>query len=199
MTFRAHLVHGIRDAGNSAVRGLIPYFAAQGATVFYPDYGFENAVETRHVNPFIVGSLLPYIQPGDIYVGHSNGCAIGFDLASQGAPFGGMVFINAALETDIVRPPQIPWIDVYFNSGDSATEAAVIARHLGIADPVWGEMGHAGYAGADARITNVDCGATAELPHVSGHSDIFEPAKITAWAPYIIERIMSRLPQALAA
>lgn len=69
-------------------------------------------------------------------------CSIGYDLMRQGAGFAGAVFINAALERTIYRPANVGWIDVYFNAGDTATEAAVIGASLGLTDPVWGEMGH---------------------------------------------------------
>jgi hypothetical protein len=36
----------------------------------------------------------------------------------------GGIFINAALEQNILRRPWVPWIDVYFNAGDEITEAA---------------------------------------------------------------------------
>lgn len=192
--FRCHLVHGIRTRVNDPmVKELIPYLAAVGATVFYPDYGYESGFETRHVNPFIVDAILPYVQPGDLYIGHSNGCAIGYDLANRGAHFGGMIFINAALEAHIVRPAHIPWIDIYYNDGDTITEAAAIAEHLGIADAVWGEMGHAGYIGNDPNITSFNCGSTGDMPVVSGHSDLFTASKVTAWAPYIIHNALARL------
>lgn len=198
---RVILVHGIHTAvGDPVVAGLLPYLKAVGLECLYVDYGWIAGVETRIANPLIVDSVLPFIVPGDLYVGHSNGCAIGYDLMGLGAPFAGAVFINGALEQRISRPANVRWIDVYFNAGDEITEAAKLANELHLVDPVWGELGHAGYQGTDPAITNVDCGATPGLPAVSGHSDIFTPVKLTQWGPYVAQRILSHLqPVAKAA
>jgi hypothetical protein len=194
---RIHLLHGIHTEGaNQAPELLIPYLKSAGFDVRYADYGFILAVESRIVNPIVVGSMLPYIEPGDIVIGHSNGCAIAYDLMHAGAPFGGAVFINAALEQDIIRPVPCKWIDVYYNGGDTITEAARVAEQLHIVDANWGEMGHAGYVGKDPAITNINCAATPMLPSVSGHSDIF--TKLALWGPAIVARITSHY-QAMAA
>jgi hypothetical protein len=67
------------------------------------------------------------------------------------------VFINAALRRDITLPAGV-WADVYYNGGDDATVAAVAAAHMGLSDPVWGDMGHSGYDGLSPQVTNIDCG-----------------------------------------
>jgi hypothetical protein len=155
----------------------------------YPDYGYELAIEVKTINPMIVGSLLPYVQPGDIGIGHSNGCAILYDLLSLGAPFSKLVFINGALETNFLLPPYLKSMDVYFNPGDGITEAAAIAQRLGLVDPNWGELGHLGYTGKDPRVTNFNCGSTVDMPVVSGHSDLFTPAKLLKWGPFLADRL----------
>jgi hypothetical protein len=182
-----HLIHGVHNSGTACpIEGLVPYLT--GYDVKYPDYGWIAGVETRLVNPIIVGSLKPYINDGDILIGHSNGCAIAYELMRMGANVSA-VFINAALEQDIVRFKWVPWIDVYFNSGDEATELAKIAEEIGIVDLHWGEMGHSGYAGTDPKITNIDCGRTLPLPVVSGHSDFFTPEHLAVWGPYLANRL----------
>lgn len=196
---RVHVVHGILDpVGKAGLLKLVPYLQQAGFDVRVPDYGLITAVETRIANPLIVRTLLPYIEPGDLYVGHSNGCAIGYDLILAGARPAGVVFINAALKRNIELPGAM-WADVYYNAGDDATVAAVASAALGLSDPVWGDMGHAGYEGDSIYITNIDCGpmvsvsAHGPLPPVSGHSDIFTDGKIEAWGPYITRRVLTRL------
>ena len=188
---KIHLIHGIHTgAGDTEVRDLIPYLAARGYEVVSPEYGFIFGLETRRINRVIIGTLLPYIEPGDICVGHSNGCCIAYELMLAGAPMRGAVFINAALNRSITRLPHVKWIDVYYNAGDQITEVAGIVQKL-IGSPVdqyWGEMGHAGYDGQDPGIVNIDCGNTPPLPVVSGHSDIFSKLR-AAWGPFIAERI----------
>ena len=182
-----HLIHGIRSAGDVSVEKLIPYLPP-GATR-YPDYGWIEELETRRLNPLIAGCLLPYVQEGDVLIGHSNGAAIAYELAQRGAPVAGLVLINGALERNIVRPAQVGWIDVYYNPGDDITVAAELGARLGLVDTVWGEMGHAGYYGDDAFIANIDCSANRNMPVVSGHSAFFLPANVAAWGPFLAARI----------
>src|SRR5579859_6052329 len=119
---------------------------------------------------------------------------------SRGVKVAGAIFVNAALERNIARPAGCPWIHVYFNPGDEITEAALIAARLGITDPVWGEMGHAGYSGTDPKIQNTDCSATIPLPSVSGHSDFFAPhTNLPAWGPYLANDLRARLAPAAQA
>jgi hypothetical protein len=182
-----HVVHGIHTSGPSPVQGLIPYLS--GFDVRYPDYGWIAGLETRVANPIIVGTLVPYIAPDDILIGHSNGCAIAYDLMNRGARVSQAIFINAALEQRITRPFGCPKITVYFNAGDQITEAARIGATLGLVDPVWGQMGHGGYVGADPAISSIDCGQTPGMPVVCGHSDFFTPSKLAAWAPFLRARL----------
>jgi hypothetical protein len=142
----------------------------------------------------IVGTLQPYVAPGDVIVAHSNGCAIAYDLMRRGTEVAGAVFINAALESNIARPAGCPWIVVYSNKGDEITEAAQIAQRLGIVDPVWGEMGHSGYSGTDPQIPNVFCDKTPGMPVVKGHSDFFAPqTNLKPWSIYLAADIKRRL------
>lgn len=167
------------------IEGLIPYLVPRA--VAYPDYGWIAGLETRVVNPIIVGTIKPYIGPEDILICHSNGCAIGYDLMNRGVKMGGAIFINAALEQKINRPAGVPWIDVYYNSGDTVTEAAKLGAELGLTDLVYGEMGHAGYLGTDLAITNYNCGATLRMSVVSGHSDFF--TKLADWGPFLVKKL----------
>lgn len=197
---RVHLVHGILDpVGKAGLLKLEPFLKAAGFEVKVPDYGLITAVETRIANPLISRTMAPYIEPGDLYIGHSNGCAIGYDLIQGfGAPFAGLVLINGALRRDISLPAGM-WADVYYNAGDEATVAAVASARLGLSDPVWGDMGHAGYLGDNPAVTSIDAGksspalavlhGTQDLPAVSGHSAIFEPGRVEHWAPYIVARV----------
>lgn len=192
---RVHLIHGIHTDGPSPVKNLIPYLESAGFDVVYPEYGFILGIETKVINPIVRGTLLPYIEAGDVIVGHSNGCAIAYNLVNAGVPAIGCVFINAALEQNIIRPKQVRFIDVYYNPGDEITEAAKLAEEWGIVDPVWGEMGHAGYSGTDPEIQNTNCGATYGMPIDVGHSDFFTPAKLVSWGPFLTKKLLTRLTE----
>jgi hypothetical protein len=187
-----HLVHGIHSQGDTPVEGVAKYLPF-GAQVAYPDYGFILGLETRVVNPIITGTLRPYVSPTDIMIGHSNGCAVIYDLMHRGVAMAGAVFVNGALEQALIRPAYVPWIDVYYNAGDTITEAAKLGAMLGIDDPVWGELGHGGYQGTDPAIANFNCGATVGLPLVDGHSDFFTAGKLAGWGPFLAAHIAAHL------
>ena len=190
-----HLIHGIRTPdGDKVVPSLIPYLQEIGA-VSYPDYGFELAVETRRINPVIIGCMLPYIAVGDVLIGHSNGCAVIYHLLQAGVLPSGVVFINGALINNFVLPPMIPFAHVYFNAGDDITEVAEMAEVLAgtPVDTAWGDLGHAGYSGPDTRVTNFDCGNISGMPKVDGHSDIFSIGNLPAWGPFIADKLREAL------
>lgn len=193
-----HLIHGIHTQGKSVVEGLIPFLIPWA--VKYPDYGYILGLETRFANPLIVGTLMPYIEPDDVFICHSNGCAIAYEIMGRGVKVAGAIFINAALEQRITRPKGCPWIRVYYNPGDTITEIAQIGARLGVTDLGWGEMGHAGYVGSDPMIINTNCGATTDMPVVSGHSDFFAPhTNLPAWGAYLAKDLRQRLTPVVAA
>ena len=106
-----HLIHGIHTKNEDpVVKQLIPYLETIGLKVNYPDYGFILGLETKRMNPLIVGTILPYINQNDIIIGHSNGCAIAYGLMNQGANPVGLVFINGALTQQLVLHQE----DFYF-------------------------------------------------------------------------------------
>lgn len=174
------------------MENLIPYLVAAGLQVTYIDYGYILGLETKLANPLVWRTMLPFVEPGSILVGHSNGAAICYDLMNAGARVKGCVFINGALDPRITRAVDVSFIDVLYNPGDTITEVAEIASVLGITDPSWGMMGHIGYWGTDPNIHSINCGATPNMPVVSGHSDFFEPHNIARWGPYEAQRIVSQ-------
>ena len=193
---RIILIAGIHTTlTNPTVPNLIPYLQSPVYNVAHPNYGYILAAETRRINPMCTRLLAPFIEGGDVLVGHSNGCNIIYDLldvlVNAGNAPRGLVFINAALEPKITLPADIEWCDDYFNGGDTVTEVAEIAAWLGTAPRTWGEMGHSGYVGTDPRITNHDCGNTPGMPKVNGHSDLFTPANLPMWGKFIGDRITS--------
>jgi hypothetical protein len=189
-----HLIHGIHTSfSDSTVPGLVPYLEKTGERVVHPDYGYILALETKRINPMVVGLLKPYIEDGDILVGHSNGCAIIHELLAAGVQASGIVLINAALERNIVLPPWVKWCDVYFNEGDTITEVAELSEELGLTARCWGEMGHAGYKGDDtwttSITTNLDAGKTPFIPKASGHSAMILPPNLAKWGDLVQRRI----------
>lgn len=183
-----HLIHGIHtQAAEGPLLALQPYLPQP---VKYVEYGWIAALESRRWNPAIVGSVMPYVDPDDILIGHSNGCCIAYRIARE-VKVKALVLINAALRSDVLLPDWLEKVDVYYNAGDKITEVAEFEAGLPIApvDKLWGDMGHEGYKGTDPRVTSIDCGNTTGRLVVDGHSDIGMPAKMKDWGPYIGERV----------
>lgn len=183
------LLPGIHTEAVSCVEGLIPYLTQGGFTTTYVDYGFVYGLETRLSNPLVWRTMHPFIEPGTVLIGHSNGAAIAYDLMNAGAKVQGCVFINAALDPRMTRAVGVSFIDVYYNPGDQITEVAELAAQIGITDPAWGMAGHVGYWGSDPEIHSFNCGAAPNMPVVSGHSDFFEPTNLKSWGPFLVERL----------
>ena len=195
---KIHLLHGIHtDLTNPVVGALVPYLEKSGIQVVHPDYGYILSVETRRINPMVENLLTPYIETGDVLIGHSNGCAIIYDmlysLSEKNVFPSGFIFINGALEQRITVPAGIGWGLCIYNEDDTITEVAQIAALFGTAPRTWGEMGHAGYIGTDTRVDNVDAKHTAGMPPVRGHSDLFTSTNLPAWGDWIEKYIVKKL------
>lgn len=194
---KVHLLHGIHTKrGSESVVNLRPHIAkGSGLPVVYHEYGDIWALSTRHYNPRIAAELMSSIKPGDVLVGHSNGCAIWMRCLELGAPAAGLVLLNAALRDDILFPSQLKFAHVYFNCYDEAvplTSFPVLQQLF--FDPLWGDMGRDGWRGDDKRVAQFDCwNREDELPGLSGHSSITHKDVADDWGLYIGARIADAL------
>jgi hypothetical protein len=159
----------------------------------YHEYGNLLAVQTRFWNPGIAERLAKEVRPGDILVGHSNGCCLWMRALMLGAPAAGAVFLNPALKDDIAIPPYLRFLHVYYNDDDGAVPwAQRPAKWMHVlTDPLWGDMGRDGYKGADPRVVSVDCEHSTPLPVLQGHSEIITPPQAATWAEYWVNRAIS--------
>jgi len=192
-----HLLHGIHaEERGGNPRLLAPYLQAAGLKVRVRSYGKLKWWQARFANDKLAACFADSIAPGDIIVGHSNGVALAALICDMGAPVGGVVAIQGALDADRPWAPQVPWVDVIANSDDGwVTVSALLLGHM------WGSLGRDGYVGpADARIENLytderrlDRADTAGLPQVLGHTDFFTEAALAAWGHWQGERIRARI------
>lgn len=180
---RIHLLHGIHTSRKSRrlldLRETVERIS--GIETVYHEYGNLLAIQTRFWNPRIAERLAKEVKPGDILVGHSNGCCLWMRVLMLGAPAVGAVFLNPALKDDISIPPQIRFLNVYYNDDDEAVPWAQRSPHW-LTDPLWGDMGRDGYKGMDERVVSVDCEHTSGLPALRGHSAIITPPNAALWA-----------------
>lgn len=175
----AHFVHGfnVSDSGANTTDRLVPFFSAAGYNVHEHDYGWFGLLQVRFLNGRVAKRVAKSVRPGDIGVGHSNGCAI-LARAAALVPFDGLVLVNPALDKDTEFPASLRWIHVYHSNGDAAVS---LARFLPMHQ--WGDMGRVGYCGDDGRVLNFD-----HSP--DGHSDIFKHGRVAEWGPKIVQEVV---------
>lgn len=187
---RIIIVHGIHTNDSDGwMDYLVHAFNNGGWNAAKWTYGYAYAVLTRFQNPGRARALADLIQPGDVVLGHSNGCCLAYLASQLGAPIGGAILLNPALDTDKVMAPQVPWVNLYPNRHDEAVKYA----GLWPAHP-WGAQGRAGISVKDTRYKTVwtDEGA-GEAPAVQGHSAVLANDVLPAWARRIVDDASTRL------
>lgn len=180
---RVWLVHGfnVKDEGARSVSKLAKYFEEAGYQPKLFRYGWTGLLGVRFFDKRFAQLLKDAAETGDYVVGHSNGCCIAHLATQMGAPFTRMVYINPALNRDAPLAKQVGYLDVWHSPSDQPVKwSRLLPFHR------WGDMGAVGYCGKyDPRIRNFDKEHNFKISS-STHSDIFEPHKLSFFAPLII-------------
>ncbi len=181
MKKRVILVHGFNvfDNGKNTIDRLGPYFKQFGYKVVQMDYGWVFLLGVRFFTHRHVKKLQKLIKPGDLIVGHSNGCNIINKVLWKKAPVEHVVYINPALNKDAPLAPQVKMVHVWHSDSDSPVRFATYLWHH-----PWGEMGSKGYKGCDKRYVNFNKEKDFELSS-SEHSDVFLVENLKYFGPLI--------------
>lgn len=183
------MVHGIRGENPEKHIGrLAPEFRKQGFSVLIPNYGSFSLFSlfiSNMIDKKIASTIVPFIQPTDILLGHSNGAALVY-LITKHTRVRGAILINAALDSN--KLPEADFVHIYFNHGDMVASLSALMPFT-----LWGAMGSVGYTGpVNHTVMNIDCGDPPyDLPALDGHSALFEDGNTAPWA-----RFMSALSMA---
>lgn len=176
---RVVLCHGfnVKDQGQGTTDTLRPHFEAEGFEVLEFDTGWRGLLGVRFGNAKRAQKLARLIEPGDILVGHSDGCnlinqaAWKYAASAKACPFC-VVYFNPALDTDTDLAPQVKGALVFYTDSDRVVQiAAALPWHP------WGAMGRVGYKPADEawRDTRYENCAYEHLGiHKVGHSGVFK-------------------------
>jgi len=165
---RIILIHGwnVRDRGAGTVGPLVKPLESLGYEVILADYGhvlmpWSTSLASRKTAKY----LSTKVEPGDIVVGHSNGARVAYDLSFYAPLIRKMIWLNPALDVDVVPAKSVHGCLVVHSNRDLATR---FARWL--PGTIWGAMGRNGYCprendpwGYDERMVN--------LAHNGRHSD----------------------------
>lgn len=197
MAIRAILVHGfnVSDGGQGSVGMLEPFLSAQGIVphrLNYTHFGFfEARLKNAKVAQMVSRIAYNLKLRGDTIVafGHSNGAAI-LHLASThyDAKIDHMVYVNPALQRDLVPGKHVKSLDVWHSPSDGPIALAEFTRKVtfsAINSRPWGDMGAYGYVGPDTRIRNFN--KESDYPVSSeGHSDVWQLDKLAYFGPEMI-------------
>lgn len=176
-----YLLHGIecKDPNNSSISFLKEILPFQTVIL---SYGYVAAIMSPVINIidyFAEKKLRSQIEPGNILIGHSNGCAVGWRLTNM-VQSKGLVLINPALDADVEFDPALEFIHVYWSPKD---EIAWASQFIPWSD--WGKMGTTGYKGKDARVKQWNMN--------DDHTDIGLPSVEAVWGPRIVSNIIDAL------
>jgi hypothetical protein len=175
----AHIIHGfnVDDGGKGTTDRLIPHFKMRGYDVMEHDskwsFGiFRDLLSVRYGNQKRAEALALSIQPDDLLVGHSNGCAIASDAAwvlthMNSSDRIRCVYFNPALDVDAPISPVVSNQLVFHTPTDKVVRLASFLPCF-----KWGPQGQVGYKGScGSKVKNVPY----ELMGLSdiGHSGIF--------------------------
>jgi hypothetical protein len=118
---------------------LIPWLKFYGYEVCQFDYGWTGLLGVLLGNKQRARQLASWIEPGDIGIGHSNGCAILHRTGHLGAKWRRLVYINPALNVNAPLAMNVPRCDVYYSPSDRAVLLASLIPGM-----LWGAMGRYG-------------------------------------------------------
>jgi hypothetical protein len=177
------LCHGFNvwDKGKGTTDKLRPHFEKRGFSVSEQDGGFRFLLGVRFGTDRRAEELASVVRPGDILVGHSDGCNVIDEacwlLSSLNPDFRvRVVYINPALNSDKALAPIVDRALIFHTPSDKVVKwAALLPWHD------WGSMGNDGYVQgkrqelADGRYTNVSYESLG-LSKL-GHSGVFKTQK----------------------
>lgn len=178
---RAILVHGfnVSDMGSGTTDKLRPFLEGLGLDVIEFDTGWRGLLMVRFGNRKRGNKLASLIRPGDVLIGHSDGCNLinmaCWELASMDRkPKVACVYLNPALDKDTPLAPQVQSALVMHSKSD---RVVWISRFL--AFHRWGEMGRVGYCEDQSRIDKryENCPYESIGIESPGHSGAFRSQK----------------------
>ena len=173
-----YLIHGIKteDAKHSTISFLAYILPKYKTILLY--YGYVPAIAApviSLINKYVVWKCCKAIVKGNILIGHSNGCAVAYGVSKK-LKTKGLVLINPALNRDVLFPPDLEFIHVYWSKKDRITWLSKFVPFS-----IWGSMGSEGYSGSDPRVRQWEMGI--------GHTGIGSAEIALKWGPVIVANL----------
>ena len=182
---RIWLIHGVNtwDGGRGSIDRLKPLLEKDGYEVLEFDYGLTFLLGARFGNGRRAKKLAKQVKPGDVAIGHSNGCAISHRATYLGAPFKQLINISAALDRDLVPEwATVRDLTVYYSPSDTAVKAANWIPFV-----IWGDQGRVGCTVKHKYVHNYD--KDKLLGTDLGHSKVFKPLFVRRFYKHLKTRL----------
>ena len=145
--------HGIRTHGEKSTDLLADDMAASGWRIYNPDdLGKAKARNaTRKAREF-ARKMLSHVNDGDHAIGHSQGCLTLLELMRLGVRFDKVIFIAAAVDSDVLFPRNAytRLVNIH-NPKDVALVAGALLPKSGM-----GAMGRVGYKGESLNVRDLE-------------------------------------------
>lgn len=177
-----YLIHGIKtlDPNRSSISFL--RYMLPGFKVVMLGYGYVPVLMApfnRIINWLAVRRFIKQVKPGQILIGHSNGCTVAHGMSMKFYT-GGLVLINPALDRNVEFSPFLKFVHVYWSKKDRVTWLSKFVPFS-----KWGSMGSEGYSGSDPRVKQWEMDIN--------HTDIGDAEIAVQWGPVITANIVKEL------
>jgi hypothetical protein len=191
-----YIAHGFNVRDPRLFFKLGQAFAAANHEVVEIDYGWTGLISARLAVAKHGAKLAEIAKPGDIAIGHSNGCALIQRALYEGAPLRQVIYVNPALHRKM-HAPFVERCDVYYTSDDLAVWFGKWVRRLSPLRLVgkqttWGEMGRVGYVGVHPAMHNHNLREVLEVPEGErlGHSGAFYWHNASALSQHMLAQLI---------
>lgn len=177
-----YLIHGIETSDSKRSTISFLKYTLSEFNVETLSYGYVPVILAfviSFLNFFFALRLKRNIAPGQILIGHSNGCALAYDISSDIETLG-LVLINPALDNDVVFDPRLAFVHIYWSRNDEVTW---LSKYIPFSK--WGSMGAEGYKGEDARVMQWDMGTS--------HNGIASDDAARYWGPIIAGNLLEAI------
>lgn len=169
-------------------------FAAANYEVVEIYYGWTGIITARIAVAREGRRLAEIAKPGDIAIGHSNGCAVIARALELGAPLRQVMFINPALDKNRTLE-SVERADIYYARDDYAV---LFGKYLRWFSPLrligmettWGEMGRTGYRGSALNHFNFNLANVLEDDSYIGHSGAFQWHRSHLLNKHLLSRVL---------
>ena len=198
---RAIVVHGfnVRDGGAGTTGQAAIRLREKGVDVIEFKPGWRGLLGVRLGNKRRAQNLAKLIEPGDLLIGHSDGCNLidkaCHELSSLGSETVDCVYFNAALDRDTALSKIVSKCLVFHTESDNTVRVSKwLALHP------WGEMGRKGYKAAHPSLHDkryINCSYESLGHYDLGHSGIFKRHLALKDALAVMQIEFEEIPKAI--